>query len=164
MIVALTPRHFRDLTGLTGTADAVAALESALGVDFRDEGTRFEHRHVLNSLFGAWFSRHTADEVEKALAGTSILHERYRTFAELATDPRVTDNPMFHKLDQPRIGSYHAPSTPMSFDGRYPEVRPAPANGDDTAEVLTEHLGLTDDEIDALAASGTIRISQKEHA
>ncbi|WP_060652568.1 CoA transferase [Rhodococcus pyridinivorans] len=164
MIVALTPRHFRDLTELTGTADAVTALESALGVDFRDEGTRFEHRHVLNSLFGAWFSKRTADEAEKALAGTSILHERYRTFAELAVDPRVTDNPMFHKLDQPRIGSYHAPSTPMSFDGRYPEVRPAPANGDDTAEVLTEHLGLTDDEIDALAASGTIRISQKEHA
>ncbi|AWZ23119.1 2-methylfumaryl-CoA isomerase [Rhodococcus pyridinivorans] len=164
MLVALTPRHFRDLTELTGTAEAVAALESALGVDFRDEGTRFEHRHVLNSLFGAWFSRHTADEVETALGGTSVLHERYRTFAELAADPRVTDNPMFHKLDQPRIGSYHAPSTPMSFDGRYPEVRPAPANGDDTAEVLTEHLGLTDDEIDALAASGTIRISQKEHA
>lgn len=31
---------------------------------------------------------------------------------------RVTDNPMFTRLKQPRIGAYHAPSTPMSFDGK----------------------------------------------
>lgn len=164
MIVALTPRHFRDLTELTGTTDAVTALEAALEVDFRDEGTRYEHRHVLDSLFGAWFGRRTASEVEDALGATSILHERYGTFAELARDPRVTDNPMFQKLDQPRIGEYLAPSTPMSFDGVHPAVRPAPANGDDTAAVLSEHLGLTDDEIDALAAAGAVRTQQKDPA
>jgi len=164
MIVALTPRHFRDLTELTGTAAAVTALEAALDVDFRDEGARFEHRHVLDSLFGAWFGKRTAAEVEAALGATSILHERYRTFAELARDPRVTDNPMFQKLDQPRIGEHLAPSTPMSFDGVHPTVRPAPANGDDTAAVLSEHLGLTDDEIDALAAAGAVRTQQKDHA
>lgn len=51
MIVALIPRHFRDLAALTGTTEAVAALEAALeatlGVDFRDEGTRYRHREVL---------------------------------------------------------------------------------------------------------------------
>ncbi|MFD6880742.1 CoA transferase [Rhodococcus sp. NPDC060084] len=164
MIVALTPRHFRDLTELTGTTHAVTALEAALDVDFRDEGSRFEHRHVLDSLFGAWFGKRTATEVEEALAATSILHERYRTFAELAHDPRVTDNPMFQRLAQPRIGEYLAPSTPMSFDGVHPTVRPAPANGDDTAAVLSEHLGLTDDEIDALVAAGAVRTQQKDPA
>lgn len=164
MIVALTPRHFRDLTELTGTTAAVAALEGALGVDFRDEGTRFKHREVLNGLFATWFREHTAEQVEAALDGTSILHERYRTFAELATDPRVTNNPMFQQLDQPRIGTHLAPSTPMSFDGEHPTVRPAPANGDDTAAVLTEHLGLTEDEIDELAAGGTVRITEKDFA
>ncbi|TCN45159.1 2-methylfumaryl-CoA isomerase [Rhodococcus sp. SMB37] len=164
MIVALTPRHFRDLTELTGTTSAAAALEAALGVDFRDEGVRFEHREVLGGLFAKWFREHTAAEAEAALDGTSILHERYRTFAELAADPRVTNNPMFQKIDQPRIGTHLAPSTPMSFDGEHPPVRTAPANGDDTAGVLAEHLGLTDDEIDALAAAGSVRTQQKDPA
>jgi len=164
MLVALTPRHFRDLTELTGTTAAVTALEQALGVDFRDEGSRFEHREVLTALFAPWFRRRSSGEAAAALVGTSILHERYRTFAELAADPLVTANPMFRTLEQPRIGTYSAPSTPMSFDGEHPPVRPAPANGDDTAAVLAEHLGLTDDEIDALAADGTIRTNEKEPA
>jgi len=164
MIVALTPRHFRDLTELTGTTAAVAAVEAALGADFRIEGERYKHRAVLGGLFAGWFGAHTAAEVEAALDGTSILHERYRTFAELAADPRVTDNPMFQRLEQPRIGTYSAAAVPMSFDGGYPAVRPAPANGDDTADVLVEHLGLTGDEVDALAAAGTVRINAKDHA
>ncbi|MGV9748005.1 CoA transferase [Rhodococcus zopfii] len=164
MIVALTPRHFRDLTELTGTTAAVAAVEAALGADFRDEGERYKHRAVLNGLFAPWFGARTGAEVEAALDGTSILHERYRSFAELAADPRVTGNPMFQQLEQPRIGTYSAASTPMSFDGVHPAVRPAPANGDDTADVLVEHLGLTDDEVDALAAAGTVRINEKDRA
>ncbi|AWH01291.1 dehydratase [Rhodococcus ruber Chol-4] len=158
MVVALTPRHFRDLTDLTGTTTAVGALESALGADFRDEGDRYRHREVLDALFAVWFREHTAAEVATSLAGTSILHERYRTFAEIAKDPRVTANPMFQYVDQPRVGGHLAPSLPMSFDGIHPTPRPAPANGDDTAAVLAEHLGLTPQEIDRLATDGTIRV------
>ena len=41
MVVALTGRHFRDLTELTGTTEAVAALAESLGADFSDEGERY---------------------------------------------------------------------------------------------------------------------------
>lgn len=158
MVVALTPRHFRDLAELTGTADAVTALETALGTDFRDEGARFRYRDVLNGLFATWFREHTADQVATALAGSSVLHERYRTFAEAASDLRVTDNPLFSKLDQPRLGTHLAAALPMSIDGAHPAPQPAPANGDDTAEVLAE-LGLTDEEIAELTARGTVHAS-----
>lgn len=164
MIVALTSRHFRDLADLTGTTAAITALEGALGVDFSREGDRYAHREVLTGLFAPWFRGRTAGQVETALSGTSVLHERYRTLAELATDPRVTHNPLFQPLDQPRLGAHLAPSTPMSFNGVHPPVRSAPANGQDTAAVLAEHLGLTPDEIDQLVAAGTIRITDKESA
>lgn len=156
MVVALTPRHFRDLASLTGTAEAVAALEAALGVDFRDEGVRYRHRDVLGGLFALWFREHPAAEVEAALASTSVLFERYRTFAEVAADPRVTANPLFQLLDQPRIGAHLAPSAPMSIDGHHRPPRPAPGNGDDTAAILAEHLGLDGGEIARLVDSGAI--------
>src|SRR4029079_9832116 len=90
MIVALTNRHFRDLTELTGTTKAVAALADTLGADFADEGERFVHRDALSGLFSEWFSQHSADQVTAALSATSVLWERYRTFAETAVDDRVT--------------------------------------------------------------------------
>ncbi|BBY85440.1 CoA transferase [Mycolicibacterium tokaiense] len=156
MLVALTPRHFRDLAALTGTTGAVAALADALGVDFDDEGSRYRHRAALTGLFAVWFGDHTADEVAASLASTSILWERYRTFAEAAADERVTANPLFSPLDQPRIGRYLAPGLPVTVNGARSSASPAPALGDDTAAVLTR-LGLTPAELEDLRRAGVLR-------
>ena len=156
MVVALTNRHFRDLTELTGTMKAVAAVAEAFGADFADEGQRYEHREVLSGLFAPWFRSHTADEIAVALSGTSILWNRYQTFAEAAESPRVTANPLFAQLEQPRVGSHLAPGLPMSVDGTHTAPRPAPALGDDTAAVLSERLGMSAGEIVGLVESGTV--------
>ena len=156
MVVALTGRHFRDLTALTGTTEAVAALAESLGADFSDEGDRYRHRDALSGLFGAWFGAHTAAEVAEGLSSTSVLWERYRSFAETAADPRVTANALFSELDQPRVGRYLAPGLPLSIDGIYPAAVPAPALGDDSAAVLGDWMTLDAGQIDALFASGVV--------
>jgi 2-methylfumaryl-CoA isomerase len=156
MLVALTGRHFRDLTELTGTTKAVAALAETLDADFTDEGERYRHREALTGLFAEWFNAHTAEEITATLSATSVLWDRYQTFAEVVTDDRVTANPMFTPLNQPRIGEYLAPGLPMSIDGTYPPAVAAPAVGDDTAAVLREWLGLSPDDIERLTQAGTV--------
>ncbi|MEZ0342569.1 CoA transferase [Mycobacterium sp. pV006] len=156
MVVALTGRHFRDLTTLTGTAEAVAGLADSVGADFSDEGERYRHRDALSALFAEWFSAHTGAEIAAALSQTSVLWERYQSFAETATDPRVTDNPLFTELDQPRVGRHLAAGLPVSIDGSYPRAVPAPALGDDTAAVLGEWLSMDRGAIDELFGSGTV--------
>ena len=138
MVVALTNRHFRDLAELTGTTKAVAAVAEALGADFNDEGQRYEHREVLTGLVRAVVRRHTADEVSAALSASSVLWDRYLSFAEVAEDPRVTANPLFTSLTQPRIGSYLAPGCRCRSTVRTSSRSPRPALGDDTAAVLAE--------------------------
>lgn len=155
MVVLLTKRHIRDLVEVTGTGPAVSALAEALGVDFTDEGTRYRYRDVLSGLFATWFADHDADEVTAALSRTTVLWERYRTFAEVAEDPKVTGNPLFSRLDQPGLGEYLAPALPVAFDGVHSASGPASALGQDTADVLTEHLGLTADDIGRLTSIGT---------
>ncbi|MCK0175087.1 CoA transferase [Mycolicibacterium sp. F2034L] len=156
MVVALTNRHFRDLSEVTGTSKAVAALGEALGADLGDEGERFRHRDALTGLFTVWFSSHTADEVTAALSETSVLWERYRSFADIVKDERVTDNPLFSELDQPRIGRHRAPGLPVAFDGTYAPAVAAPALGDHTAEVLTEWLGMDARAVSGLRECGTV--------
>ena len=156
MVVALTGRHFRDLADVTGTTKAVAALSEALGADLTDEGQRYRHRDALTGLFTVWFTDHTADEITAALSATSILWERYRTFTEAASDPKVTDNPLFSTLAQPRIGEYLAPGLPMAVNGAYRPAAPAPELGDHTADVLRGRLGLSDADIGRLTEAGTV--------
>ena len=156
MVVALTQRHLRDLTELTGTTKAVAALAENLEADFSDEGQRYQHREALSGLFNEWFSHHTAEQITGALSASSVLWERYRTFAEAVASESVTDNPMFTPLDQPRIGEYLAPGLPMSIGGVFPPAAAAPALGDHTSAVLSDWLGMSPGEIGRLVESGTV--------
>lgn len=157
MVVTLTGRHFRDLVSVTGTGAAVSALAEALGADFSAEGERYRCRDVLSGLFATWFADHTADEITEALSATTVLFERYRTFAEVAEDPRVTDNPLFSRLHQDGLGEYLAPGMPAVLDGSHPAAAAAPGLGSDTAAVLTERLGLAAADIERLTSGKTIK-------
>ncbi len=156
MVVTLTGRHFRDLVDVTGTGAPVSALAEALGVDFGSEGDRYRYREVLSGLFATWFADHTAEEITAALSDTTVLFERYRTFAEVAAGPKVTANPLFSRLHQPGLGDYFAPGMPAAFDGTHSAGTPAPALGQDTADVLERCLGLTTADIARLTAAKTI--------
>jgi 2-methylfumaryl-CoA isomerase len=156
MVVTLTRRHFHDLVDVSGTGAAVAALAESLGADFSDEGERYRYRDVLSGLFAAWFADHTAEEITQALSATSVLFERYRTFAQAAEDERVTDNPLFAWLHQDGLGDYLAPGIPAVFDGGYVASEPAPRLGADTAELLTARLGLSAADVTRLTSAKTI--------
>lgn len=156
MVVTLTRRHFHDLLQVTGTGAAVSALAESLGVDFSDEGERYRYRDVLSGLFATWFAEHTAEEITEALSHTTVLHERYRTFAQAAKDQRVTANPLFSRLHQDGLGEYLAPGLPIALDGDHPRSEAAPALGSDTAAVLTERLGLSTADIERLTSTKTI--------
>jgi 2-methylfumaryl-CoA isomerase len=156
MVVTLTKRHFRDLVEVTDTSAAVSALAEALGVDFASEGDRYRYRDVLSGLFAIWFADHTAEQITTVLSDTTVLFERYRTFAEVAEDRKVTANPLFSRLHQPGVGDYFAPGMPASFDGTHPASAPAPALGQDTADLLAQYLGLTTADIERLTTAKTI--------
>jgi len=156
MVVTLTRRHFRDLVDVTGTGAAVAALAGALRVDFGDEGARYRYRDVLSGLFATWFADHTAEKITSALSDTTVLFERYSTFAQVAADPKVTANPLFSRLHQPGVGDYFAPGLPIAIDGSHPAGAAAPALGQDTAGVLAQYLGLTTADIARLTGAKTI--------
>ncbi len=156
MVVTLTRRHFRDLVDVTGTGAAVAALAGALRVDFGDEGARYRYRDMLSGLFATWFADHTAEKITSALSDTTVLFERYSTFAQVAADPKVTANPLFSRLHQPGVGDYFAPGLPIAIDGSHPAGAAAPALGQDTAGVLAQYLGLTTADIARLTGAKTI--------
>jgi len=62
-------------------------------------------------------------------------------------------NPLLREITQPGIGPLLAPGSPLYLDG-VAAPRPAPVLGADTAQVLTELLGLPEEKVRDLAARG----------
>jgi 2-methylfumaryl-CoA isomerase len=138
LVVTLTARHYADLARVTGRTEPLAAVERALSADFSRDADRYAHREVIAALLAPWFGEHTTDEVAAALRGTSVLWERYRTFAELAADAATLANPLVARIDQPGIGPVLATGTPLAQPGTTQTPAPAPALGADTEAVLRE--------------------------
>ena len=153
MVVALTSRHFADLAAMTGLTATFAELERLLGADFSTDGDRYTHREVLASLLAPWFAGRELAEVSRELEGTSVLWSRYRRFTEMAAEEAKAGNPLLREITQPGVGPVLAPGSPLYLDG-VAAPRPAPVLGADTAQVLTELLGLPEEKVRDLAARG----------
>ena len=160
MVVTLTARHWRDLVAATGLVEPVAALEKALGVDFADEGDRYECRELLAALLERWFADRDAGEVRAVLGRTSVLWTVYRSLAEAVGSDDVRGNPMMTEVDQPGVGRHLAPGSPIRAGER--TVARAPVLGEHTDAVLAEWLGLPGAEIRDLHERGVVESAPRE--
>jgi 2-methylfumaryl-CoA isomerase len=144
MVVALTDRQWRELVQVTSTEAAVEAVAKALRADFSREADRFEHREVLAALLSPWFSTRVTDDALGQLAGTKVLWGRYRSLRETAAAlASSSPNAMFDIVEDPGIGPYLAPGSPVRLaSGRIPP-QPAPSLGGSTRDVLAalRHTG-----------------------
>lgn len=159
MIVALTSRQWKALVEATGLQGQFALAERAMEVDLSKEGERFAAREVLAAILKPWTINRDLTEIEETFDRHGVCWGPYQTFMELVDhDPRCsTENPMFEQVEQPGIGTYLMPASPLDFSssGRLPPRR-APDLGEHTDEVLAGVLDLTDAEIGRLHERGVV--------
>lgn len=138
MVVALTARQWSDLLAVTGTAGPIGALETALGVDFSVDGVRYEYREALAGLIGRWFASRNSDDVAEALSRAVFPWAPYRTFDDVVAGLRTPDgaNPIVSVVDQPGVGAYLVPASPLVAGGQPGTAAAAPVLGQDTDAVL----------------------------
>ncbi len=152
-VVAITRRQWDALLKVTETAEQMKLIEPLLGVDLSKEGDRFKARDAISAVLAPWFAARSLDEVASAFDNTGVCWGPYQTFIQMVeNDPRCsTSNPMFHEIEQPGIGRYLVPGSPLDF-GASPRHTPtrAPILGEHTDEVLVSLLGLGDGEIGKL--------------
>lgn len=158
-IVVVTGYMWKELLKTTGLGDAIGAIEARLGLDFKKEGDRFIGSDEISVPIREWCSQRTLAEIEETFNDTGVCWGPYRTFRQmLEEDPRVSaSNPMFSELEQPGIGRYLVPGSPISFGAFVREPpRRAPLLGEHTDEILSNDLGLSDAEIGRLRESGVV--------
>lgn len=159
MVVALTARQWHALVRVTGIEGAIASISQVTGYDLDTETGRFEARDLIAGLLRPWFAARDLATIRETFIDTGVSWGPYQTFRQLVSeDPRCSPaNSMFAEVEQPGVGSYLMPGTPLRFAGRErAPVRRAPLLGEHTEEILAGVLGLSATEIGRLHDAGTV--------
>ena len=118
-------------------------------------GRRAAHDDIDKALT-AWTSPRSAEDAAELLATAGVPAEVVICSRDVVHNPQLRHRRLFEVEPHPVTGEHQLPAMPFRFSRVASWLtRPSPRLGQHNAEVLDE-LGLTADEIDALAADGII--------
>ena len=116
---------------------------------------RVENYDEINGIVAEWINARPAAEVLVILEANGLPHSLIYTPKDIVADTHYSARGAITTLEHPLIGSLKLPAIQPHFsNGPPPEMRPAPALGADTSDVLTELLGMSAPEIAALRNNG----------
>lgn len=118
---------------------------------------RRQSQGQIDAALSDWTADRSAAEIEDILQGAGIAAHRLATTEDAANDPQLAHRNHFRRLPHSLHGEtviegprYILSETPIE------PARPAPQYGEHNLPILKQVLGLSDSEIEELAASGAL--------
>ena len=141
--------------------DQFAALCSIIGRAelardelFTDVVSRSRHREELDRIIAAWTSERSKGEATEALQAVGLPSAPVLSATELASDPHLRARGFFEAVSHPD-GLREIDGCPWWLSTSPAHIRlPAPRFGEHNDYVLRHLLGLSDEEVAALAGQG----------
>ncbi|KOF53873.1 MULTISPECIES: CaiB/BaiF CoA-transferase family protein [unclassified Achromobacter] len=150
LIVAVgNDSQFRNYCG------AIGLPELAADPRFSTNPQRVKNREELVPLLAERMATGERDHWLAALEAVGVPAGPINTLDQVYEDPQVLARGMKRELPHPAAGVVPMAASPLKFSDSPVEYRRAPPMlGEHTAQVLSERLGLSQEEIQALAQSG----------
>jgi crotonobetainyl-CoA:carnitine CoA-transferase CaiB-like acyl-CoA transferase len=146
-LAVLSDAGWLDLAAALGRADLAGRG------DLATEAGRRAAADEIDAAIGAWTAGMTAAEAEERLRRAGLAAARVRVARDLLTDPQLLARGFWEPVSHPVTGNFLTTGLPFrsAVSGRLPGQAAAPTLGQHNEEILTEILGLSAQEIRALA-------------
>jgi len=158
-VAALADPVFRRLAGAIGQPE--------LGTDprFADQRARSANEALIEGIVAEWTSAHDLDDIEAILRKGDVPASRIYDMADIFRDPHYKARDMLVRAPDDDLGS-------VTLAGVVPKLSATPGGvrwsghrvGQDTRAFLKDAAGLSDAEIDRLAAEGVVHCDPKSEA
>ncbi|MBN1160687.1 MAG: CoA transferase [Dehalococcoidales bacterium] len=129
-------------------------INSPLGAN---QNERVQHRAEIDEAIGSWTKTKTTKEIQEILKKADVPCTKLPTFEEVCNDPQLLSRNMIIEVDQPVSGKvkttgslFKLSKTPGKIDYH------APFLGENTQEILSGMLGLTEQDINKLDDEGVL--------
>jgi crotonobetainyl-CoA:carnitine CoA-transferase CaiB-like acyl-CoA transferase len=134
------------LYGVMGRNDL---LNTPLG---GNQSVRFAHRKEIDDLVAEWVKTKNTAEIQETLKKADVPCTRVPAFSEVCHDPQLLSRNMIIDVEQTLSGKVKAPGSIFKMSKTPGKIDyGAPFLGENTNEVLTGMLGLSDEEIAKLS-------------
>ena len=131
---------------------------------FRDNAARVQNREILASKLGAKIRENTREHWMSALQAAGITVTSINTIADALADPQAKARKSVWEVEHPTLGGVNLLGSALQHLSRTPAAPQShpPLLGEHTEEVLSEVLGVPDDEIRALIAGGAVKGARRD--
>lgn len=123
---------------------------------FESPQSRWNHRHEVDAIIGAWTAEHSKIEVMRMLGKARVPAGAIMDTNELLNDPHLRQRGMFVTVKHPVRGEFTMPGWPVKMSDSQVPITAAPLLGQHNAEVYGDWLGCTNDELAKLRAESAI--------
>ncbi len=118
---------------------------------------RQANREALEEAIAAWTRARDVGEIEQTLQAAGVPVHRASSSADAFADPQLAQRGHFVTLDHPELGPVPLEGSRMLLSRTPAQVRwPGPTLGQHNEQVLREILGLSEEEVTALAVAGAL--------
>jgi len=159
MVIGLTDRQWKLIVEATQSGEEMANIEKETGVSLNEESNRWVLRHHISSVLEPWFAQRNLADFATEFDKAGLTWSVFRSLKEaLELDKDLTiDNPMFKMMNQPGLGSFPVPASPVNFGQcGANDTHPAPRLGQHTEEILSDVVGADEREIAQLFDKGIV--------
>jgi formyl-CoA transferase len=131
---------------------------------FRTARLRGENADALDAEIRKWTMNHEKFEAMRLLCESGVAASAIFDTMDVFHDPHLNARGFIQSLEHPEAGTVTLMGLPIRMSKSSVPLKIAPLLGQDTVSVLSEELGLSNDELEALSRSGAIGISTTAYA
>ena len=140
-----------------GLARAMGRPELAEDPRLKTVLDRLKHIDLTDQIVSEWSSRLTRNEIAEICRAHRVPCAAVRDLLEVTEDNHLHARGMLREIEHPEYGDILVHRSPLVLhDAAAPEYIPSARLGQHNSEILSEYLGLSVGEIDALRQSGAI--------
>jgi crotonobetainyl-CoA:carnitine CoA-transferase CaiB-like acyl-CoA transferase len=146
-------------------AAAMGHPEWATDPRYATQRARGERVAEVDELVGGWTQQHSAREVQRLLNEAEVPVAPVYTIADIFEDQHYRARQMLMRIPHPKLGEVTMPGVVPKLS-RTPGlvVKAGSGIGEDTRAVLVQELGLSDADVDRLAAERAVWCGAGAHA
>lgn len=151
-ILCASDTHWQRLLEVIGRDDLQDAEE------YETNFKRLEHMEEIDEMIEDWTSAHGRDEVESKMLDAGIPCSAVQNVEEVLHDPHLEEREMVNEIDHPEMDEpVRVPGSPIRLsNSELPDIEPSPTKGEDNHKVLSDRLGLSEEEITELEEDNII--------